>query len=58
MDNTCIICGELIPEGRQVCPECEKALKNYKVKGAKVKKFKKFVVTDVIKLTIDDMEEK
>ena len=24
MDNRCIFCGEIIPEGRQVCPMCEK----------------------------------
>lgn len=23
MDNTCVCCGALIPEGRQVCPQCE-----------------------------------
>lgn len=25
MDNTerCVCCGKVIPEGRQVCPECE-----------------------------------
>lgn len=23
MDNTCICCGAVIPEGRQVCPSCE-----------------------------------
>lgn len=22
-DNTCVCCGEIIPEGRQVCPACE-----------------------------------
>lgn len=22
-NNTCIRCGEIIPEGRQVCPRCE-----------------------------------
>lgn len=22
--ETCIVCGEVIPEGRQVCPVCEK----------------------------------
>lgn len=22
-DNTCVCCGEIIPEGRQVCPSCE-----------------------------------
>lgn len=22
MDNTCVICGQIIPEGRQVCPIC------------------------------------
>lgn len=23
-DNVCIVCGEPIPEGRQICPHCEK----------------------------------
>ena len=23
MENTCITCGRIIPEGRQVCPSCE-----------------------------------
>lgn len=27
MENRCIVCGEIIPEGRQVCPMCEKGLK-------------------------------
>lgn len=22
-ENQCVICGEVIPEGRQVCPKCE-----------------------------------
>jgi RNA polymerase subunit RPABC4/transcription elongation factor Spt4 len=21
----CVLCGEIIPEGRQVCPKCEKS---------------------------------
>ena len=25
-DNTCVYCGTIIPEGRQVCPACEKAV--------------------------------
>lgn len=24
MDNRCVYCGEIIPEGRQVCPICER----------------------------------
>lgn len=23
-DNRCVCCGAIIPEGRQVCPSCEK----------------------------------
>ena len=23
MENRCIVCGEIIPEGREVCPNCE-----------------------------------
>lgn len=26
MNNTCIYCGKTIPEGRQICPPCEKLL--------------------------------
>ena len=22
--ETCVVCGEIIPEGRQICPNCEK----------------------------------
>lgn len=30
MDNTerCVCCGKVIPEGKQVCPDCEKSNKN------------------------------
>lgn len=31
-ENQCAICGDVIPEGRQVCPKCE-ALKNIPVVG-------------------------
>ena len=31
-DNRCVICGDVIPEGRQVCPTCE-ALRNIPVVG-------------------------
>lgn len=24
MDNICVSCGAIIPEGRQICPKCEK----------------------------------
>lgn len=24
MNNTCVACGAVVPEGRQVCPECER----------------------------------
>jgi len=24
LNNRCVCCGELIPEGRQVCPSCDK----------------------------------
>lgn len=24
MENRCVCCGEIIPEGRMVCPKCEK----------------------------------
>lgn len=30
MTDTCLICGEPVPKGRQVCPNCEKGLKPWK----------------------------
>ena len=24
MDNTCVCCGAIVPEGRMICPICEK----------------------------------
>ena len=27
MEDRCIVCGDVIPEGRQVCPECMNAKK-------------------------------
>lgn len=26
MDNRCVVCGDIIPEGRQVCSNCESAV--------------------------------
>lgn len=26
MENRCLICDEIIPEGRQVCPICEESI--------------------------------
>lgn len=30
MENRCIVCGDIIPEGRQICPLCESNLDAYK----------------------------
>ncbi len=24
MEDTCVVCGKIVPEGRQVCPTCER----------------------------------
>ena len=42
MNNTCICCGTIVPEGRQICPQCEDALKNYEPDGVKTITIKKF----------------
>ncbi len=30
MADTCVCCGEIIPEGRMICPICEKAVEEWK----------------------------
>lgn len=27
MDNRCVYCNEVIPEGRWICPDCEEKMK-------------------------------
>lgn len=29
MNNTCICCGAIIPEGRMVCPICERGVPEF-----------------------------
>lgn len=41
MNNTCIACGSIVPEGRQICLSCEDYIKNYDV--GKVKIIGKFI---------------
>lgn len=36
IDNTCVMCGDIIPEGRQVCPICE--MKNAAAARAETRK--------------------
>ncbi len=57
MNNTCIICDEIIPEGRQLCPFCENALKSIKVKRTKRKRERRGFSAPFVQLTIDDMEK-
>ena len=47
MNNTCLSCSKIIPEGRQICPTCEDALKNYAPPGVKTKTIKKFIAKGV-----------
>ena len=30
-ENTCVSCGVIIPEGRQVCPNCNKSIERSKI---------------------------
>ena len=46
MNETCVCCGDVIPEGRQVCPSCIKELRDYKPKGVKTTTIGRFVFTD------------
>lgn len=39
MDNRCLYCGEIIPEGRQVCPTCE----HLQTETVKAEKFDKTI---------------
>ena len=36
-NNCCVICGEIIPEGRQVCRKCEIAAELKKTMAEKLK---------------------
>lgn len=31
-ENRCVTCGEIIPEGKQVCPKCKESVRIYGVR--------------------------
>lgn len=37
MENRCVCCGDIIPEGRQVCPNCEYKYSGRKEEGQRIK---------------------
>ena len=49
MENKCLVCGAIIPEGRQVCPTCKK--------GAKHEISKKLTDEEIIKAYFEDCNE-
>lgn len=40
-DNKCIFCGQIIPEGRQVCPACERRAVAGKLNRAEIRRIQK-----------------
>lgn len=40
MENRCVCCGNIIPEGRQVCPNCEEQQKTGQEQDNKKTDFK------------------
>lgn len=36
MENTCVMCGRIIPEGRQVCIVCEAEVRGVEIKDIKL----------------------
>lgn len=38
MVDRCVVCGEIIPEGRMVCPDCEQAAILKELKQQETKK--------------------
>lgn len=51
MEDRCVMCGEIIPEGRQVCKECTDKIKDKETKNMK-NKTKKVIVTILVALTV------
>ena len=49
MENKCLVCGAIIPEGRQVCPTCKK--------GGKHEISKKLTAEEIIKAYFEDCNE-
>jgi len=51
MNNYCVICGAVIPEGRQVCPACSTIIKGHKTLNySLIKKYREqrgFSVTEL-----------
>lgn len=51
MSNRCVCCGEIIPEGRQVCPNCEKTQINFSILKAVKKIMWKYIQKHGVEIT-------
>ena len=47
MEERCVICGEIIPEGRQVCPKCEAGHEKPRVSDEKLRKAKNRIAAQI-----------
>ena len=51
MVDRCVMCGEIIPEGRQICPLCEKGKTPNMGKGVKFERIRR--ITGYLVGTLD-----
>ena len=51
MVDRCVMCGEIIPEGRQICPLCEKGKTPKMGKGVKFERIRR--ITGYLVGTLD-----
>lgn len=51
MVDRCVMCGEIIPEGRQICPRCEKGKTPLPGKGVKFERIRR--ITGYLVGTLD-----
>lgn len=58
MEERCIICGEIIPEGRQVCPGCEAEYDSKKAEDTKKAAIKRKLTREVMGYFRDEYGKK
>ena len=58
MENRCIVCGAIIPEGRQICPNCENGYTPKQERNEELNELRVYMPTFAdVKKKIDEMKQ-
>ena len=53
MNNTCVYCGVIIPEGSQICPHCEYSISKDTTNQSRANKIRSMSINELARLLLE-----